>query len=82
VADTCASCRFWDRSKTSSEKVGDCRRRGPQINVELLRLHLPGRKVSWDSLDDHVYEASTFPVTHEESWCGEHEHPGSEAFPC
>jgi hypothetical protein len=73
ASESCATCRFWDRSDTSQEPVGNCRRRAPAINTELLRAFLPGRNVEWCNLDDYVYEASAFPNTHAKSWCGEFE---------
>ena len=78
--ESCASCRFWDKSDTSSQAIGDCRRRPPQINSELLRAFLPGRNVNWTDLDDYVYEASAFPSAHEASWCGEYEQFAAEGF--
>jgi hypothetical protein len=85
MADTCASCRFWDRYEGSiSTKLGDCRFNPPIVSEAVVRWALPGGNCS-DPLDEFehtIYPASIFPVTGQSSWCGRYEHPGSETSPC
>jgi hypothetical protein len=75
--NTCANCRFWDRYDddhvVAARSKGDCRRRPPRVSDAILGLRDP----EVDDIDDRfiseLYLASAFPVTHETSWCGEHD---------
>lgn len=84
--ESCAGCRFWDRYDDeglleSQRRVGDCRRRPPLISETIVaRVMPPPHYNSGVGLADAMepetlYIASAFPVTHEESWCGEFEAP-------
>ena len=74
MAEACQNCRFWDRSERAAELIGDCRRHPPRISETLAQAYLPARSggIDWEALDDIVYSASSFPFTHEDSWCGEY----------
>lgn len=74
---SCATCVYWDRYETEysagNQNKGDCRRQPPLLNSTILAAMNMG---DLDDIDDRfvssVYLASTFPVTHASSWCGEH----------
>ncbi len=83
AAASCQVCRFWDRYGDSQlgAHLGDCRRHPPRISETLLKQRMPGRGIALDEveLELTLYPPSAFPVTHEESWCGEHQTIGIEA---
>lgn len=85
--DHCGNCRFWDPSTEGlhAGQIGDCRRSAPRIDpVFLARTLCPpvygldcGRKSGHSELvESAVYEASAFPMSHRESWCGEYARKG------
>lgn len=82
MPERCENCRFWDAYTDASAyydnirpgEIGDCRRRAPRISEELLRRTLPGpNSEQFDALANNLYVPSAFPVTAQESWCGEYE---------
>ena len=76
MIETCASCRFWDRyvDSTLGQDLGDCRRRAPVISDYILSRRIPQNvRNEMDEVELHLYEASAFPVTQLDSWCGEYE---------
>ena len=56
MTETCASCRFWDvyddPAGLKPGSLGDCRRRAPAINNELLKrtMHGPNVQNPWDDI--------------------------------
>ncbi|WP_404713168.1 hypothetical protein [Sphingomonas sp. MMS24-J13] len=76
MAERCDTCRFWDPYARNDGRIviGDCRRRAPVINVELLRRALPGPSCDqFEDIEANIYVASAWPVTAAESCCGEYE---------
>ncbi len=74
---TCSTCLYWDRytggPHSMSTDLGDCRRRPPVISETLMARRMPGPGTELqDELELDIYVASSFPVTHETSWCGDH----------
>jgi hypothetical protein len=84
MADTCATCRFWDRHEGDAASLGDCCLGPPTVSEALMRYCMPSALCSnpLDDLELTTYQCSLFPVTHQESWCGRHERPGLEISPC
>ena len=77
--ESCANCRFWDRSSEAFHKgqIGDCRRHAPRINDVILsrtqrqQTLRSGSDYEGEEMEADIYFASPFPISHEEQWCGE-----------
>ena len=65
--ESCASCRFWRRDKTTVVyETGYCRLNPPTIVGAYIHEHKPG-------MDKNLIDATNFPVTFDDDWCGKWE---------
>lgn len=80
----CRKCRFWDvyTDGLNAADLGDCRRRPPLIDKTIMERTLITPTYGLDSgrdsgfsemIESALHRASAFPVTGEESWCGDFE---------
>lgn len=87
-SERCETCRFWqaleqDRQENEDNLIGDCRRRPPRFVPHVFErqaapVHF-SRTASEDERD--LYEATRFPLTDADEWCGEFEWlPSLEPF--
>lgn len=72
MTQTCSTCRFW-RLNVTSDAVGSCRRSPPRLMSEPER-----GKVGEDHIEA-LWQATRYPVTSEDGWCGKWEISASES---
>ncbi len=73
---TCAICHYWRSTETvefandTPREIGQCRRHAPRIVDAFVG----------DASDEHLtWQATRFPVTSADDWCGEFEVLGGKA---
>jgi hypothetical protein len=72
VKACCENCRFWDPDHRDGD-FGRCRRRSPVVVPGLTET------MAGDGYLEVVFQATTFPVTGYEDWCGEYAEEASDA---
>jgi hypothetical protein len=85
MTDRCSTCRFWQADADYSfgdPTYGRCRKAPPTL-IQPVLLHLMPKPSYGDHVDPdlttmNIFDASQWPVTEGDSWCGSFAHKSSE----
>lgn len=66
----CRNCKYWDSSVfvDGDVEIGECRRKPPKLSMKMA-LEQNNSEIS--CLDEAHWLATVFPITSDETWCGE-----------
>lgn len=78
----CRECVYWHSDGAGHGESGECRRSPPRIIEKALQVAKEGDGSGRDPgsiIDIWTHEASVWPVTFDDSWCGEWAQKGAES---
>lgn len=61
----CENCAHWDAANITDTETAECRRRPPVIVAHRIEVQ------EFERRSEFLYDASAFPVTSAQDWCGE-----------